>query len=116
MRSFIRPGRAGRFTRASDGGRRARWRSGGNERKGEPGGSSGVYRRQPSRIPSAAAVRASDDLKEVTVEILEVDAASAVVVIDLTWLLPRWIGPVGKFAFANPAENLVEFSFADQKG
>src|SRR6266540_458176 len=70
----------------------------------------------PSRIPSAAAVRAGDDFEEVTVEILEVDAASAVVVIDLTSLLARRIGPVGKLAFANAAENLVEFSFADQKG
>src|SRR3954447_13940281 len=30
MRSFIRPGRGGRFTRVSVGGRRARWRSAGN--------------------------------------------------------------------------------------
>src|SRR5207248_5782183 len=69
-----------------------------------------------SRIPSAAAIWAGDDFKEMTVEILEVDAASAVVVIDLARLLARRIGPVGELAFADPAENLVEFSFADQEG
>ena len=51
-----------------------------------------------------------------TVEILEIHAASAVVMIDLARLLARRIGPVGKLAFANPAENLVELGFADQKG
>ena len=37
-----------------------------------------------SWIPSAAAVRAGDDFKQVAVRVFEVDAASAVVVIDLT--------------------------------
>jgi hypothetical protein len=37
-----------------------------------------------SWFPSAAAVRAGDDFKQVTVRIFEVDTASAVVVIDLT--------------------------------
>jgi hypothetical protein len=37
-----------------------------------------------SWIPSAAAVRAGDDFKQVTVRVFEVDTASAVVVIDLT--------------------------------
>jgi hypothetical protein len=46
-----------------------------------------------SWIPSAAAIRAGDDFKEVTVEILEVDSASAVVVIDLAFLLSRRISP-----------------------
>src|SRR4051812_41505779 len=41
-----------------------------------------------SRIPSAAAMRASDHFKKVTVRILEVDTASAVVVIDLAALAP----------------------------
>jgi len=37
-----------------------------------------------SWIPSAAAVRAGDDFKQVTVRVFEVDTASVVVVIDLT--------------------------------
>jgi hypothetical protein len=37
-----------------------------------------------SWIPSAAAVRAGDDFKQVAVRVFEVDTASAVVVIDLT--------------------------------
>jgi hypothetical protein len=37
-----------------------------------------------SWIPSAAAVRAGDDFKQVTVRVFEVDTASAVVVVDLT--------------------------------
>jgi hypothetical protein len=36
-----------------------------------------------SWIPSAAAVRAGDDFKQVAVRVFEVDTASAVVVIDL---------------------------------
>ena len=71
---------------------------------------------QALRIPSAAAVRAGDDFEEVTVGVLEVDTASAVVVIDLARLLPPGIGPAGKISIPNPAENLVEFGFADQKG
>ena len=39
---------------------------------------------QVSWIPSAAAVRAGDDFKQVAVRVFEVDTASAVVVIDLT--------------------------------
>jgi hypothetical protein len=37
-----------------------------------------------SWVPSAAAVRAGDDFKQVAVRVFEVDTASAVVVIDLT--------------------------------
>jgi hypothetical protein len=37
-----------------------------------------------SWIPSAAAVRAGDDFKQMTVRVFEVDTASVVVVIDLT--------------------------------
>ena len=37
-----------------------------------------------SWIPSAAAVRARDDFKQVTVRVFEVDTASAVMVIDIT--------------------------------
>ena len=37
-----------------------------------------------SWFPSAAAVRAGDDFKQVAVRVFEVDTASAVVVIDLT--------------------------------
>jgi hypothetical protein len=52
----------------------------------------------------------------VAVRVFEVDTASAVVVIDLTWLSPPGIGPVGKLSIPNPAENLVEFGFANQEG
>ena len=48
-----------------------------------------------SWIPTAAAVRARNDFQEMSVRIFEIDAASAVVVIDLTFLLLARIGPVG---------------------
>ena len=72
----------------------------------------------PSWIPSAAAVRAgSDDFEEVTVGILEVHAASAVVVIDLARLLARAASAQwASLRSPNPAEDLVELGFADQKG
>jgi hypothetical protein len=72
-------------------------------------------RRQRSRIPAAATVRPGNDLKEVTVGILEINAAPAIMMIDLARLrLPR-VGPIGKLSFADPAEDLVELKFADQE-
>src|SRR5215831_14258474 len=68
-----------------------------------------------SRIPSTAAVRAGDDFKQVSIRVFEIDTASAVVVIDLTQLPSPGIGPVGKLSIPNPAENLVEFGFANQE-
>jgi hypothetical protein len=57
-----------------------------------------------------------DDLKEVTVQILEIDTAPAVMVTDLALLCLPGVGPVGKLPFADPAEDLVELRFADQEG
>src|SRR3546814_20670852 len=69
-----------------------------------------------SRTPAAAAVGPGDDLEEMPVRILEIEAAAAVVAIDLSRLRLPGIGPVGKLPVADPTEYPVEFGFADQEG
>ena len=69
-----------------------------------------------SWIPAAAAVRASDDFQEVPARILEIETAPTVVLIGLTRLRLRRIGPVGKRPFANPAKNFVELFLVDKEG
>jgi hypothetical protein len=59
-------------------------------------------------IPAAAAVGASDDLKEMAIGILEINAAPAIVMIDLALLRSRGIGPIGERPFADPTEDLVK--------
>src|SRR3546814_20031502 len=69
-----------------------------------------------SRTPAAAAVGPGDDLEEMPVRILEIEAAAAVVAIDLSRLRLPGIGPVGKLPVAAPTAYPVEFGFADQEG
>jgi hypothetical protein len=69
-----------------------------------------------SWIPAAAALRASDDFQEVPVGILEIETTPTVVIIDLTRLCLRRIGPVGKRPFANPSKNFVELFLVDEEG
>ena len=64
----------------------------------------------------AAAVGAGEDLEEVAVGVLEIDASAAVVPADFAGAFSVWIGPVLEPSIADAAEDLVEVVFADQKG
>ena len=69
-----------------------------------------------SRPGSAAgAVRPGDDLQVVTGGILEVDAAAAVVVVDLARTASPRVGPVLHAALADPAVDGVELVFGHQE-
>ena len=50
--------------------------------------------REPSRLPATATVRPRDDLQQVAARVLKIDAASAVVTVDLTCLGLRGVGPM----------------------
>ena len=63
-----------------------------------------------------AAVGSSDDLKHVAVRILEVDAASAIIAVDLAAALLNGVSPILDPALADAAEDLVEIVLADQEG
>src|SRR5436305_734067 len=51
-----------------------------------------------------------------SVDVLEVDAASAVMVIDLVLLGLTWVSPIRKIARAYALEDRVELSVVDQEG
>src|ERR1051325_9294757 len=63
-----------------------------------------------------AAVGPGDDLEQVAARILEVDAASAVVAVDLPFLLLAGIRPVLEFARLDAAEDLIELPLAHEEG
>ena len=58
---------------------------------------------------AAAAVGAGEELEQVAVGVLEVDAAAAVPVVDHAALAPARVGPVRQVPLADPAEGGVEF-------
>src|SRR5262249_9097132 len=64
---------------------------------------------------TSPAIRAGNDLHQVTIGVREVDAASAVIVVDLPPPLPAGIGPVRAPALGDPAEDDVEVFLADQE-
>src|SRR5215216_5985079 len=64
----------------------------------------------------AAPVRTRDDLQEVAVGREEVDAAAAVVRVDLARPGLTRIGPVRHLLFLDAAEDLVELVFAHEEG
>ena len=68
---------------------------------------------QPSWIPAATPVSARDDFQQVTVGILEIDTASAIVAIDFTNLLLYRVSPIGQRPLAKPTEDFVKLRFAD---
>src|SRR6185295_3076290 len=70
-------------------------------------------RRLPAR--RLAAVGLGDDLEQVAARVPEVDAASAVVAVDLAFLLSPRIGPVLHPALLQAAEDLVELRVAHEK-
>src|SRR5581483_12369645 len=63
-----------------------------------------LRRRRP-----AAPVRTGDDLQQVAVRIVEIDAATTVPIVDAAGLPPEGIRTVGELACANPGEDRVEF-------
>src|SRR6516165_8830513 len=62
-----------------------------------------------------AAVGAGQDLQQVPVGVLEVQAAAAVAVVDDLAPGPAGIGPVGQALLAEAVEGGVEFGLADQE-
>lgn len=69
------------------------------------------------RSPStAAAVGPRDDLQEVAVGVVPVDAPPSVVVVDATCLLVRRVRPVRQPARVNAPEDPIELFFADEEG
>src|SRR5947207_1082835 len=71
---------------------------------------------EPSRFPAAASIRARDDFQEMAVRILEIDAAPAVVMVDLSGFGAGGIGPIGETLLLNAAKRLVELCLGDQEG
>src|SRR5262249_50709718 len=68
-----------------------------------------------SRLPPAAAIWAGNDFQQMAARVLEIDAASAVVMVDLPRLGPRRIGPMGEALFFHAGEDLVELRLAHQE-
>ena len=68
------------------------------------------------RLSAAAAVRPGDHFEVMTVRIPKIDAASAIVVVDLSGPAAPRISPVVEAAILDPVEDGVEVSFADQEG
>jgi hypothetical protein len=75
-----------------------------------------LARREALVVLPAAPVWTRNHSQKVAVGILEIEAATAIIVIDLPALCLRGISPIGKASFANPFINLIELRFADQKG
>jgi hypothetical protein len=68
-----------------------------------------------SRLPATAAVWPRDDLQEMATGVPEINAAPAVVMVDLARLGACGIGPVGQAAIPDAAEDRVELLLADQE-
>jgi hypothetical protein len=66
-------------------------------------------------IPAAASVRTSDDLQEVTVWILEIEASAPVVTIDVTFRRLRRVRPIAQTSIASAFEYFLKIRLADQK-
>ena len=65
------------------------------------------------RVLTATAVRAGDDLKQMTVGVFEVRPAAAVVGVDPAGAALAGVGPVFEALFADALEGLVELVFAN---
>jgi len=68
------------------------------------------------RFRPAASIRSSDDLEQMTVGIIEVDATTVVPGVEIAEVLPERIRPVGHISLPDASEYLVEFGFSDEKG
>jgi hypothetical protein len=56
-----------------------------------------------------------DDLEQVAIRVVPVDASTTIAVIDLTRRALRWFGPVGDSPGRDPAVDSVELILADEK-
>src|SRR5215472_2356237 len=65
---------------------------------------------------AAAAVGPGDDLHQVTVRILKVQAATAVAVVDHPWLALARVWPVGQVLATDAAKSRVKLFFPYQEG
>jgi hypothetical protein len=73
--------------------------------------------RETARLLStAAAVGPRDDLQNVAVGVVPVDAAPAIVVVDAARLLVRRVRPVRQPPRLDALEDAVELFFADEEG
>ena len=82
--------------------------------------SSGISPQSPRDASSAtssfpAAVRPGQHLEEMAARVLEVEPASAVVVVDLAFVARPWIRPVRDAALLDAGEDLVELFLGDQE-
>jgi hypothetical protein len=66
-------------------------------------------------VRAAAAVGPCDDLKKMTVGIVEIDTPPVVPAIDLVRLLSRGICPIAEPSFKNAVEYLIEFRLTDEE-
>jgi hypothetical protein len=66
-------------------------------------------------FPAAASVRTSDDLQEVTVWILEIEASAPAVTIDVTFRRLRRVRPIAQTSIASAFEYFLKIRLADQK-
>src|SRR5262245_52948182 len=71
--------------------------------------------RTASGLPATAAVGSRNDLEQVAARVLEVDAASTIVTVDLAGLGLSGIGPVGETLLFYAREDLVELRLAYEK-
>jgi hypothetical protein len=72
--------------------------------------------RESDTRSAAAAVRPGDHFEVVAVRITKIDAAPAIIAVDLAGPAAPRISPVVEAAILDAAERGVEVSFADQEG
>src|SRR5215467_11809180 len=74
---------------------------------------------RPPRFPgsvSMTAIGAGDDFEQMPVRVFEIDAAAAVVVVDLSRVLLERIRPVLEASLADAPEHAVEIVLPDEEG
>ncbi len=67
-------------------------------------------------VQTAAAIRTGNDLQQMSVWIIEIEAPPVVPVIDRVGLSVKRVRPIGNPALAKAREDSVELILADQKG
>src|SRR4026207_2421691 len=63
----------------------------------------------------SAAVRPGNDLQQVAIRVFPVQAAPAVVGVELTWTPPERVCPVSQSALFDPREDVVEIGLFDEE-
>ena len=75
----------------------------------------GTTKESEATLSSVAAVRHRDDLEQVPVRVVPVEAAAAVVGADLPFAAPVGVGPVRQAPVDDAGVNTVEVVVADQE-